>query len=143
MFQGIKFELHVLHYLQLYGAVSISGNYPDTTELPCFFDGTVELCRSNTVHVGIRRSYLLCFLATLISIGYRIHAFNMDLLSTLLHSTQFLQATGPAASQVILETLETLFLFLLLIVYLKLSYSLLQRRAGDVGTYLHKSTYAL
>ena len=98
----IKFELHVLHYLQLYGAVSFSGNYADTTELPCFFDGTVELCRSNTIHVGIRRSYLLYFLATFISIGYRIHTFHMDLFSTLLHSTQFLPATGPATSQVIL-----------------------------------------
>jgi len=116
MFQGIKFELHVQHNLLLYGAVSISGNYADTTELPCFFDGTVALCRSNTVHVGIRRSYLHCYLATFITIGYRIHTFNMDLLSTLIHSTQLLWATSPATSQVILLRLNSVS-FLLLILY--------------------------
>ena len=106
-----EFELRVLHYLQLYGAVSLFRELCRYGGVTLFFDSTVKLCRSNTIHVGIRRSYLHCFLATFISIGYRIHAFNMDLLSTLLHSTQFLWATGPATSQVILETLETLFLF--------------------------------
>ena len=65
---------------------------------------------------------------------YSLHYFTLR---------NFFELLAQRRVKLFFETLETLFLFLLLIVYLKLSYSLLQRRAGDVGTYLHKSTYAL
>ena len=65
---------------------------------------------------------------------YSLHYFTLR---------NFFELLAQRRVKLFFETLETLFPFLLLIVYLKLSYSLLQRRAGDVGTYLHKSTYAL
>ena len=143
MFHGIKFELHVLHYLQLYGAVSLFRElcrYDGATLFFWRYSRALQVQHCSCWNTTELPALLPCFIHfNQIQDPCLPYGFILYITSLYAISSSYWPSDESSYSWDFGNSVS----FLLLIVYLKLSYSLLQIRAGDVGIYLQKSTYAL